>query len=414
MSRIDNVNNFPNDGQTDHYTDSIILSGTDNTDKFVIKDDADTTIFNVDTANDIITANATITTGLTANKIVTTNGSSNLNTISYSSSSSANAIVQYDGSGNIDCDALTASSATISGNCTVNNLYSSSGGTIGGGGNPFANIVLTGNVTGMNASFTKDDSSNDSTTLTLSNTGDKGTKILFYSNLGSNNGSLTFNESGNFVFDKTVLPSGSIELGSSDDQWNDIYTKNVTIDDSLSSALTGLTIKNSGTGGVNFHMISANGTHSVVWNLSSNGNLSVSRTFVPNGTGITLGSSGSLWDDVYAVSGSVNTSDENKKQNISDTTLGLDFIDALTPRKFQFIENTSGRYHHGLISQEVKSVMDAQGISSTDFAGYIHDADENFYGLRYSEFISPMIKAIQELKTEIDDLKNRLDILENS
>ena len=39
---------------------------------------------------------------------------------------------------------------------------------------------------------------------------------------------------------------------------------------------------------------------------------------------------------------------------------------------------------------------------------------EHTYGLRYSEFISPMIKAIQELKADNDALKARIETLENA
>ena len=39
---------------------------------------------------------------------------------------------------------------------------------------------------------------------------------------------------------------------------------------------------------------------------------------------------------------------------------------------------------------------------------------EHTYGLRYSEFISPMIKAIQELKADNDALRARIETLENA
>ena len=65
--------------------------------------------------------------------------------------------------------------------------------------------------------------------------------------------------------------------------------------------------------------------------------------------------------------------------------------------------------------------MDTLGIDSNDFAGYIYNEESDFYGLRYHEFISPMIKAIQELKaineaqqTQIDDLISRVEALEGA
>jgi len=38
--------------------------------------------------------------------------------------------------------------------------------------------------------------------------------------------------------------------------------------------------------------------------------------------------------------------------------------------------------------------------------------DNDFYGLRYAEFVVPLVKAVQELKAENDALKARLDALE--
>ena len=70
---------------------------------------------------------------------------------------------------------------------------------------------------------------------------------------------------------------------------------------------------------------------------------------------------------------------------------------------------TYKRKHHGLIAQEVKSVMDELGVDTNDFAGYVDanisgDVDKLF--LRYTEFIAPMIKAIQELSAKVEALEN--------
>jgi len=59
------------------------------------------------------------------------------------------------------------------------------------------------------------------------------------------------------------------------------------------------------------------------------------------------------------------------------------------------------RYHHGLIAQEVKSVMDNQGI---DFGGYQDHSvkgGDDVVSIGYSELIAPLIKSIQELNAMI-------------
>jgi hypothetical protein len=65
-----------------------------------------------------------------------------------------------------------------------------------------------------------------------------------------------------------------------------------------------------------------------------------------------------------------------------------------------------------LISQEVCDVLIDINKPTNDFGGYIK-TDIDTYGLRYTEFISPMMKAIQELSTLLNDALARIQILEN-
>ncbi len=131
----------------------------------------------------------------------------------------------------------------------------------------------------------------------------------------------------------------------------------------------------------------------------------------------TLGSSALRWTVVYATTGTINTSDERQKCEIQTSTLGLDFIDHLRPVSYKWKERDGEtkepgvRKHYGLIAQEVKQVLDDKNIASSDFAGFIYDSEKDTYGLRYSEFISPMIKAIQDLSKMVADLKAEQVIL---
>jgi len=151
-----------------------------------------------------------------------------------------------------------------------------------------------------------------------------------------------------------------------------------------------------------------------------------------NDNTMTLGRSINRFNEIFCTNGTINVSDSRLKQNVTTTTYGLNFIAALRPVKYRLIDNESGRFHQGLIAQEVKTVMDAQGITPADFAGFIHSTGpvtnnhsvlneqtgqyENVtetvevdrYGLRYTEFIGPMIKAIQELKAQVDYLTSLL------
>lgn len=72
------------------------------------------------------------------------------------------------------------------------------------------------------------------------------------------------------------------------------------------------------------------------------------------------------------------------------------------PRTRQEITERAGvRLHHGLIADEVKSACDAAGV---DFAGYVMGED-GLEGLRYEQFIAPLIRSIHELTERISELE---------
>ena len=138
---------------------------------------------------------------------------------------------------------------------------------------------------------------------------------------------------------------------------------------------------------------------------------SVTKRFRPGvDNSFDLGDSSRRWDDVWATNPTIQTSDRNEKNTIKDTDLGLDFINKLKPVSYKW--NNKTRTHYGLIAQDVEDLLDEINKDSENFAGLIKsdvseekDNSKHLYGLRYNEFISPMIKAIQELKAEVDKLK---------
>ena len=129
-----------------------------------------------------------------------------------------------------------------------------------------------------------------------------------------------------------------------------------------------------------------------------------------------LGSASLRWRDIYLTNSPNTSSDANDKSNIADSDLGLNFVSQLTPRKYTLNSGDSNRTHYGLIAQEVKTVLDNNSISTTDFAPYIKaevkeiESDvgtgEYKYALRYEEFIGILIKAIQELEQRVQDLES--------
>lgn len=130
------------------------------------------------------------------------------------------------------------------------------------------------------------------------------------------------------------------------------------------------------------------------------------------------GSSSYPWSAVYASTGTVNTSDRDKKNSIDyDTEVYGKMFDLLKPCSFKMNDGTSDRRHIGMIAQDVEDAMESVGISSKDFAGFVKspkkDEDEKIiegeydYFLRYSEFIGLCIAEIQKLKARVDELERK-------
>jgi len=120
-----------------------------------------------------------------------------------------------------------------------------------------------------------------------------------------------------------------------------------------------------------------------------------------------------------------NISDSRFKKNVQEDVKGLDFIMALRPVSYnldlhgvenffadhygeQPAETLPGQYdkesirYSGFVAQEVEAVAKAVGY---DFSGV--DAPKNsddFYGLRYAEFVVPLVKAVQEQQAMIEQM----------
>jgi hypothetical protein len=99
-----------------------------------------------------------------------------------------------------------------------------------------------------------------------------------------------------------------------------------------------------------------------------------------------------------------NLSDARLKTNIQPSMLGLDFINQLKPVTYEFTcEGQDKIRYDGFIAQEVEQALDQLG---QEFSGLCRPANENdHYSLRYSEFVVPLVKGMQEQQTEIDQLR---------
>ena len=130
--------------------------------------------------------------------------------------------------------------------------------------------------------------------------------------------------------------------------------------------------------------------------------------------GVDLGTSGQRWKEVFS-NNSFNSSDRNIKNTITDSDLGLSFINKLRPVSYKWIqkeeESLDTKTHYGLIAQEVETALTSESKNLSDFAGvfkpdaYKDDGTGEAMALAYSELISPLIKAVQELSAKVTALE---------
>ena len=116
-----------------------------------------------------------------------------------------------------------------------------------------------------------------------------------------------------------------------------------------------------------------------------------------------LGKSGYRWDEVWAANGSIQTSDRNEKNTITESDLGLDFINKLKPISYKWNKDEDTT-HYGLIAQDLEEVLNSINKPISDFGG-LKKPENAPMGLNYSQLISPLIKAVQELSAKVEALE---------
>lgn len=159
--------------------------------------------------------------------------------------------------------------------------------------------------------------------------------------------------------------------------------------------------------------------------------MSATQLYPNSDNAVTLGKSGNRWSEVWAANGTIQTSDERDKVAVKDSALGLSFIRALRPVSWVWanrdtpavtekrtdgdgneyehvvapaIKTNYKRPHYGFIAQDVRKALDSLGVD--DFAGYIYDKEADSHSLRYSEFLAPIVAALQELSTRLERLEH--------
>jgi hypothetical protein len=138
-----------------------------------------------------------------------------------------------------------------------------------------------------------------------------------------------------------------------------------------------------------------------------------------------LGGSSARWDDIYAANGTIQTSDQNEKQQIASLTdAEITAAKAISKLFKTFKWNDSvaekgdaARTHTGVIAQEVEQAMTDAGLNAGDYAFFISSdwtdedtgEERNRKGIRYPQLMSFIGAATEQ---RLASIEARLDALE--
>ncbi len=140
-----------------------------------------------------------------------------------------------------------------------------------------------------------------------------------------------------------------------------------------------------------------------------------------------LGASTARWQDIFATNSTINTSDQNEKQQVRDLsqaelTVAEDILGKMKMFKWNDAVEKKGdsdaRWHCGLIAQQVEDVFTAQGLNAFDY-GMIGKDNVNIdtdgftpiepaiyrYNVRYTELQNFIFAAINQLEAKPTHIK---------
>lgn len=171
------------------------------------------------------------------------------------------------------------------------------------------------------------------------------------------------------------------------------------------------------------------------------GNNTNSRYWAPGDDNATrLGHPSRRWAEIFAGSGTINTSDGNLKTSVIPLNLGLNFVNAVEPKSYHFKDrhfdhtydedgnilvvgedNTFGRAHYGFIAQDIKQAIIDSGEDPLLAGVWCEDeleanpndpdlptTDEGLrkiQGIRHDELVPILWKAVQELSARVQVLE---------
>ena len=124
---------------------------------------------------------------------------------------------------------------------------------------------------------------------------------------------------------------------------------------------------------------------------------------------VDLGKLSARFDDIYATNGTIQTSDQNEKQDIEELTEAETRVAVACKgllRKFRWKSSAEenddeARTHFGIIAQDLQAAFAAEGLDAGDYAMFISSSwedelgrEQTRLGVRYSELLAFIIGGI--------------------
>ena len=119
-------------------------------------------------------------------------------------------------------------------------------------------------------------------------------------------------------------------------------------------------------------------------------------------------------------------SDKRDKTDVSPMDLGLEFINQLEPVTYRWDKRSKynkdqsvvpdgthkeEQLEGGFLAQDVEAIEEQYGHKLSDNTNLTFhlSEDEKMYGIKYGKFVPMLVKAVQELSAEVEELKAKLE-----
>lgn len=119
-----------------------------------------------------------------------------------------------------------------------------------------------------------------------------------------------------------------------------------------------------------------------------------------------LGASTNRWLNCFLNNAPDVSSDIRLKKNVEDLGFGLETIDAMRPKQFEYIDDPDEKTRFGFIAQDLLTIF--QNVDRPSFI--TGNGTDEYYGLDVTSVIPILVKAIQELNAEVEFLRNKLNL----